>query len=405
MSIDTNPEKIKELLERGVQEVIDKSHLEKALQSGKKLRVKFGIDPTSPDLHLGHFIPLRKLRQFQELGHQVILLIGDFTAQIGDPTGKSSARKTITEKEVKENMKEYTNQAGKILNLKKIELRYNSEWYNKKGVDFAIQLASKFTFARLIERDDFQKRIKADIDVSMNELIYPLLQGYDSVELKADVEIGGTDQKFNLLYGRKVQKKYEIPEQDVMTLPLLVGTDGTNKMSKSLGNFIKITEEPSKMFGLVMSIPDNLIWNYYHLLTNIPDEQIKKIKEKVRHYGFSPMQAKMDLSEEIVKNFYGEKKAQGAKKEFEKVHQKGELPSEIREVEFPEIIKLTEMLHVSGVADSIGAGRRLIEQGAVEVDNEKITDWTKEIKIKDGAGLKLNFTHQNNSYICRFVPR
>ncbi len=390
MSIDTNPEKIQELLSRGVEEVIDKTHLETALKSGKKLRVKFGIDPTSPDLHLGHSIPLRKLRQFQDLGHQVILLIGDFTAQIGDPTGKASTRKSLTEKEVKQNMKEYTRQAGKILDLKKIELRYNSEWYNKKGVDFAIQIASKFTFARLIERDDFQKRIKADIDVSMNELIYPLLQGYDSVELKADIEIGGTDQKFNLLYGRKVQKKYEMLEQDVITLPLLVGTDGVNKMSKSLGNFIKITEEPSKMFGLVMSIPDSLIWNYYHLLTSVSDAEVEKIKEKVRHYGFPPMQAKIDLSKEIVKNFYGEKKAKEANAEFEKVHQRGELPSEMTEWQATKgEYNILDLLFETCLTTSKGEAKRMILGKAVEINGEIKNDWQEILKIENGMIIQV----------------
>jgi len=383
-------DKIKELLERGVEEVIDKNHLETALKSGKKLRVKFGIDPTSPDLHLGHSIPLRKLRQFQDMGHQVILLIGDFTAQIGDPTGKSSTRKTLTEKEVEENMKEYTRQAGKILDLKKIELRYNNEWYKKRGVDFAIQLASKFTFARLIERDDFQKRIKADIDVSMNELIYPLLQGYDSVELKADVELGGTDQKFNLLYGRKVQKKYKIPEQDVMTLPLLIGTDGVNKMSKSLGNFIKITEEPEKMFGLLMSIPDSLIWSYYHLLTSVSDIEIEKIKEKVRHYGFSPMQAKIDLSKEIVKNFYGEKEAEKARTEFENVFQKKELPSEITEWQAKRgEYNILDLLFESRIVPSKTEGKRMILGKAVEINGQPKNDWQEIIKIENEMVIRI----------------
>lgn len=381
--------RIEEILSRGVEEVIVKEHLKKQMLSGEKLRVKFGIDPTSPDLHLGHSIPLRKLRQFQELGHQVIFLIGDFTAQIGDPTGKSSTRKPLTEKEIKDNMKEYTKQAGKILDLKKIELRYNSEWYNKKEADFIIELTSKFTFARLIERDDFQKRLKADIDISMHELIYPLLQGYDSVELKADVEIGGTDQKFNLLYGRKVQKRYGLPEQDIITLPLLIGTDGINKMSKSLGNFIKITEKPFEMFGFVMSIPDILTWNYYHLLTNMPDVEVEKIKEDVRHQELSPMKAKNRLAKEIVGMYHGAKEAEKAETEFNKVFRDKEMPSAIPEfktakTEYP----ILDLLKDAKLCESKAQARRLVEQGAVEISGKVWNDWQGQVKITDNLVIQ-----------------
>jgi len=252
-------DRIEELLSRGVDEVIDKEHLRKRLLCGRRLRVKFGIDPTGSDLHLGHVVPLRKFRHFQNLGHQVIFLIGDFTAMIGDPSGRSEARKMLTEKDIKENMKDYIRQAGKILDFKKIEVRYNSEWYNKKGAMFLFELTSAVTVARAMERDDFQKRMKDDVDVSVLELIYPLMQGYDSVALEADVELGGRDQKFNLLMGRRVQRRYGAPEQDIMTVPLLEGTDGVRKMSKTYGNYIGINENAREIYGKTMSIPDSLM--------------------------------------------------------------------------------------------------------------------------------------------------
>ena len=266
--------RIKDLLTRGAEEVIVKKHLEERLQSGEKLRVKFGIDPTMPDIHLGHSVPLLKLKQFQDLGHQAVFLVGDFTATIGDPSGKTNSRKPLTESEVKENMANYIRQAAKILDIKKVEVRYNSEWYAKKGMDFLVQITSRFTYAHLIEREEFQNRIKKGADISLLELIYPLLQGYDSVELETDVEIGGTDQKFNLLMGRKVQQRFGRPEQDIITMPLLEGTDGVKKMSKSYDNYIGLTDAPFKMFGKIMSIPDKIMGRYFDLLTSVPRREI-----------------------------------------------------------------------------------------------------------------------------------
>ncbi|MEK7519205.1 MAG: tyrosine--tRNA ligase, partial [Patescibacteria group bacterium] len=278
---ENRQEKIEEVLTKGVEEVILKDRLEKRLKSKEKLRVKFGIDPTAPDLHLGHSVVLRKLKQFQDIGHKIIFLIGDFTATIGDPSDRSSTRSVLTKSQVKINMKDYIKQAGKILDIKKIEIRHNNEWYSKKGSDFFMDLTSRFTYARLIERDDFRKRIEKNTDISIQELIYPLLQGYDSVALRADLEIGGTDQKFNLLMGRKVQKKYNVPQQDIMTIPLLLGTDGVNKMSKSLGNYISLQEISSKMYGKIMSIPDTVIWHYLQLLTDFPIKEIERMKKEV----------------------------------------------------------------------------------------------------------------------------
>jgi tyrosyl-tRNA synthetase len=346
--------KIKEILKKGVEEVIVKKHLEERLKSGEKLRVKFGIDPTDPDLHLGHSIPLFKLKQFQDLGHRVIFLIGDFTASIGDPSGRLDMRKTLTESEIKQNMKDYVKQAGRILDMSKAEIRYNSEWYKKKGADFLMDLSSRFTYARLIERDEFKRRIKQDIDVSMLELLYPLLQGYDSVVLKADVEIGGTDQKFNLVFARRVQRKYKQSQQDIMTLSLLVGTDGVRKMSKSYGNYIKLTEEPSKMFGQIMSIPDLLIWHYFKLLTNLPLREIELIKDKVRKTLTGPKEAKLRLAREIVELYHGKDKARIAEEEFIKVFREGETPSQIKTLKItPRSIGAKKLLVKCDLAKSL----------------------------------------------------
>jgi len=368
--------RIDEILTRGADETIEIEHLKKRLLSGEKLRVKFGIDPTSPDLHLGHTVPLRKLKQFQDLGHQIIFLIGDFTARIGDPSGRSETRKVLTDQEIKENMKDYIIQAAKILDMKNVEVRYNSEWYKDKGYAFLFELTSKITVARAIERDDFKKRMKEDIDVSILEIIYPLMQGYDSVALEADVEIGGTDQKFNLLMGRKIQRRYGKKEQDIMTVPLLEGTDGINKMSKSLGNYIGITEDEKSMLSKLMSIPDNLIIKYFKLLTDISEEKIMKMQADMRTSRLNPRDAKLELAVEIVKIYHGEGEAEKAKKYFVDTFSKKEIPSQVPEFLIEtENIKITEFLVKSGQAKSLSDARRKIEQGGVEVDGEKIAGW------------------------------
>jgi len=392
--INTNSQKIEEILTRGVDEVIDKEHLEKELKSGRQLRIKFGIDPTSPDLHLGHSIPLRKLKQFQDLGHKVILLIGDFTAMIGDPSGRSTQRPMLTEKMVKQNLKDYVKQAGKILDLKKVEIRYNNDWYKKKGAAFLMELSSKFTLARIAERDDFKQRIKDDVDISMLELTYPLLQGYDSVELKADVEIGGRDQKFNLLMGRKVQKRYNMAEQDILTMPLLEGLDGVKKMSKSLGNYVGLTEAPSQMFGKIMSLPDELMWRYFNLLTDLSVEEIEKLKDEKQKLTISPRDIKAKLAKEVVKLYHGEKSAQIAEEEFNKVFRNKELPTDIPVFEYNQKqILITDLLFDAKLASSKKEAKRLVEGGGVEImkgDNkERITDWKKEINLEDEDIIKV----------------
>ncbi|MFA4941935.1 MAG: tyrosine--tRNA ligase [Patescibacteria group bacterium] len=389
MKIDTDAKKIEKVLSRGIDEIINKEHLEKKLKSGRRLRIKFGIDPTSSDLHLGHSIPLRKLRQFQNLGHKIIFLIGDFTATIGDPSGRMDSRRPLAKKQVQKNMKDYVSQAGKILDIKKVEIRYNSEWYEKKGAEFLMQLTSRFTYARLIERDDFKRRIKEDIDVSMLELIYPLLQGYDSVELKADVEIGGRDQKFNFLMGRKVQKKYNQPQQDIITVPLIEGTDGLKKMSKSIGNYIGLNDPSFKMYGKIMSIPDELIWKYFNLLTDVSLTEIEEMKEKKQGRLLSLLDIKKKLAKEIVSLYCSEKETQYAADEFEKVFKRKEIPTDIPKMKIPEgKMPILDLLVNAKTVLSKSEAKRLILQKGVKIDNKVEDDWRKIIDVKKGMTIQ-----------------
>lgn len=364
-------QEVEKILSRGVEEAIVKEHLEAALRSGKKLRVKFGIDPTVPDLHLGHTVPLRKLRQFQEAGHQAVLIIGDFTALIGDPSGRAEARRPLTEKEVKQNLKKYLKQAGKIIDLKKTEVYYNSKWY-KKNAALILELMGRESVQRVLERDDFQKRLKEGREIMILEEVYPLLQGYDSVMVKADVEIGGTDQKFNLLMGRRLQRAYGLSEQDIVTLPLLEGTDGVKKMSKSAGNYIGLDAEPNDMFGKIMRIPDNLIDKYFTLLTD----------DNPPAGGRDPREAKLALAKIIVGMYHGQKAGEKAKEEFIKVfsqHQKPEnMPSYKLSVKS---YKLVDLLVETGMVFSKSEARRLIEQGAVRLNDEKKSDPNEQITI------------------------
>ena len=301
-----------DLLTRGVVEVIEKEHFQTVLHSGRKLRVKFGIDPTAPDLHLGHTVPLRKLLQFQDAGHKAVLIIGDFTAKIGDPSGRDKTRPQLSDLEIKKNLKTYLAQAKKVLDLKKTEIHNNSEWF-KDNPKLLLELMSQMSMERIMERDDFQKRIRAGQEVTMLEGLYPILQGYDSVAVRADVEIGGGDQKFNLLMGRRLQRKYGQPEQDVVMLPLLEGVDGVQKMSKSLGNYIGLTEKPEMMFGKIMSVPDELVLKYIELLTDLPLDKMGGLVKK------DPRGAKMELARELVKMYHGEKAAAKAEEEFIRV--------------------------------------------------------------------------------------
>ncbi|MEK9181680.1 MAG: tyrosine--tRNA ligase [Patescibacteria group bacterium] len=380
MKVVTDEKKIDEILTRGVEEVIEKDHLKKKLLSGKQVRVKFGIDPTMPDLHLGHSVPLRKLRQFQDLGHKAVLIIGDYTAMIGDPTGRTETRKVLTEKEVKVNMKKYLNQAGKILDIKKTEVRYNSEWLDK-GLEVILSLAQAGTVNQMLRRADFRQRMDNDLDITVLELMYPLMQGYDSVSVKADVELGGTDQKFNLLMGRKVQRHFDQPEQDVVTFPLLEGLDGVKKMSKSFGNYIALDEKPKEMFGKIMSIPDTLINKYIKLCTNLSLAEIDNSRKQ------NPRDLKMKLAHEIVKICHGEDAAQEAQENFIHTFQKKEIPETMPEIKCKIDELLSEVLVKNKILSSKSEWRRLVGEKAVHdlVKNQNIL----EVHLKISTDLTL----------------
>ena len=367
------------LIRRGTNEIISEEELVKKLNSGKKLRIKLGVDPTAPDLHLGHSVIINKLKVFQDLGHQIVFLIGDFTARIGDPSGRSATRPMMTEEQIMKNIKTYQDQVFKILDREKTEVVFNSKWLNALGIEGLLKLASKHTVAQMLVRDDFEKRFKADIPISIVEFMYPLLQAYDSVALQADVELGGNDQKFNLLLGRDMQRDAGQEPQVVITMPLLVGTDGVKKMSKSYNNYIALNDKPQDMFGKLMSISDELMMFYYELLTQ---ENLDEIKQ------MHPKEAKMKLGSIIVERYWGKEAAENAKNEFNKIFANKDLPTEIEEYKCDkDKIKLSELLFVSKMVSSKNEARRLIEQGGAKVDNEKVTADT-EIEIKDGMILQ-----------------
>ena len=381
MSLSTS-EKL-EILKRGVEEIIPENGLEKKLTKNKPLIIKAGFDPTAPDLHLGHTVLINKLKQFQDLGHKVVFLIGDFTGMIGDPSGVSETRPILTVEQLKKNSKTYQEQIFKILDKKKTKIEFNSSWFKKMTSAELINLSSKMTVARMLERDDFSKRYKGNKPISIHEFIYPLVQGYDSFELKADVELGGTDQKFNLLVGRDIQKSFGMEEQIIMTLPILEGTDGVKKMSKSLKNYIGLQENPNDMFGKIMSISDELMWRYFDLLSFKTSEEIKEIKKKTER-GLNPMEAKKMLSSEIVTRFHGEEKAMLAEKEFTNRFSKGKDPAEIKLIKLSmkaSSISIIDLLSNEELGDkrlckSKSEARRMISQGAVKIDGNKVTDET-----------------------------
>ncbi len=367
---------IKKTFTRGIEEIIDGVHFWNALNSGRKLRVKLGIDPTKPDIHLGHTVPLLKLREFQELGHQAVLIIGDFTAQIGDPSGQSAERQPLTEKEIKVNMKHYLDQAGKVINIKKTEVRYNSEWHGKSLKDF-LAVTKAVSISQIMKREDFQKRIDAGGDVTVLESLYAILQGYDSVMVKADVELGGADQKLNLLMGRRIQRYFKMPEQDIITMPLVEGTDGVRKMSKSYGNYIGLTEKPEEMFGKLMSIPDSLTAKYFTHFTEVEPPQ------------GNPYEAKMLLAETVTKMYHGEKEAMKAKENWIKTFSKREMPEEIRELGIRnKELGILDLLIAAGVPSKSEA-RRLIAQKAVELDSKEKTDEKEVLRLNGGEILKI----------------
>lgn len=366
-------------IKRGTAEIIDQERIEKLLidfyENGKVYTVKAGFDPTAPDLHLGHTVLLQKLATFQKYGARVQFLIGDFTATIGDPTGKSATRKMLSEDEIKENVKSYTNQAFKILDKDKTDIVFNKEWLEALGASGIISLATNLTVARMLERDDFSKRYASNTPIAVSEFLYPLLQGYDSVHLKSDIEIGGTDQKFNLLMGRQLQKVYNVGKQQaVLMMPILEGLDGVQKMSKSLNNYIGVTDEPNEMFAKVMSISDELMWRYYELLSSKSLSDIKELKTGVEDGKLHPKKVKEDLAYEITARFHDKDKAQNAKNEFDRVHAKSQIPTDIEEFELKAPIWIAKALVECNIEPSTSQARRDIKQGAVKIDQKKVSD-------------------------------
>ncbi len=380
-------EKALNIIKRGVVNLINEEDLikklERSYKENKPLKIKAGFDPTAPDLHLGHTVLLRKLKQFQDLGHEIYFLIGDFTAMIGDPTGKSETRPALTKKQVLENAKTYEEQVFKILNPAKTKVIFNSEWFSKMSVEDIIRLCAKYTVARILERDDFKKRLESELPISIHELIYPLFQAYDSVALEADVELGGTDQLFNLLIGRDIQKEYGQEPQVIITLPLLEGLDGVQKMSKSFGNYVGIMEPPFEMYGKIMSIPDHIMWKYYLLLTDFSEEEINKMKEKVEKGEYHPKEAKKKLARYLVSQFHSEESALKAEEEFERVFSKKELPKEAPIIKLQAgKIWLPGFLRDQGLVKSSSEARRLISQKAIDLNKKPVNQ--EEIELFPG---------------------
>jgi tyrosyl-tRNA synthetase len=365
-----------ELIARGADEILVKEELKKKLESGKTLNIKAGFDPTAPDLHLGHTVLINKLRQFQLLGHQVIFLIGDFTGMIGDPSGKSATRPPLTREQVKENAESYQQQVFKILDPELTRVEFNSSWMDKMNASDVVRLASNYTVARMLERDDFNKRYKSNQSIAVHEFLYPLVQGYDSVALDADVELGGTDQKFNLLVGRQLQEANGKAPQVVLTMPILEGLDGVQKMSKSLNNYIGIDESPNEMFGKIMSVSDELMWRYFELLSFRPLNEIDSFKKEIEQ-GANPRDIKFKLAEEIITRFHDEKAAAAAQADFINRFSNNAIPDDMPELEInagSEGMPLANVLKEAGLVDSTSDGHRMVKQGAVKIDGEKVAD-------------------------------
>ena len=364
-----------ELIKRGIDEVLTEDDLVSKLKSKKQLTIKVGFDPTAPDLHLGHTVILNKMRHFQDLGHKVVFLIGDFTGRIGDPSGKNKTRPSLDKEELEKNAKTYSDQVFKILNKDLTDIRFNSEWCEDLGADGIIGLASKYNLGRMLERDDFSKRYKANQQIAIHEFLYPLIQAYDSIALNADVEMGGTDQKFNLLVGRELQRAFDQEPQVCITLPILEGLDGINKMSKSLDNYVGINEDPDEMFGKIMSISDDLMWRWFELLSFRPINEINELKKEVKS-GMNPRDTKILLAEEIIERFHSKEDAENAKNTFLDRFQKGAKPKDIEtfSISLDDDIAIGNLLKESGLVQSTSEAMRLVKQGAVKINDEKIDD-------------------------------
>ncbi len=381
-----------EEIKRGCEEILLEKELEEKISENRPLRVKAGFDPTAPDLHLGHTVLINKLRQFQDLGHEVLFLIGDFTGMIGDPTGKNVTRKPLTQEQVLANAETYKQQVFKILDPKKTTVCFNSEWMSKMSAADMIQLAAQHTVARMLERDDFDKRYSSNQPIAIHEFLYPLVQGYDSVALKADIELGGTDQKFNLLMGRELQKNYGQKPQVIMTMPILEGLDGVQKMSKSLNNYIGINDEPNDMFGKIMSISDDLMWRYFELLSFKPMDEINAYRESIEKDGANPRDIKFELAIEIIARFHDQAAADGAKQDFIQRFQKGQLPDEIPEHELDPANSpwmVGAALKDAGLVSSTSEAIRMIKQGAVKINGEKIENAKLELELSDPIILQV----------------
>ncbi len=384
-----------DIIKRGSVELIPEDELvkklEKSLKTNRPLNVKLGCDPSRPDLHIGHSVVIRKLAQFQSLGHQAILIVGDFTGMIGDPSGRNATRPALSLEQTRINGESYFEQASKILDKEKTKIVYNSDWLGKMSFEDVIKLSSKYTVARMIERDDFTKRFKAGEPISIHELLYPLAQAMDSVAIQSDVELGGTDQKFNLLVGRDIQREFGLEPQVILTMPLLVGTDGIEKMSKSLDNYIGITDEPSQIFGRTLSIPDNLIYTYFELATNVSNYKLAEIKDLLKSENINPRDLKRELARTLVTMYHSAEAAESAQKEFDNIFINKGLPDEIEEFSIGnnKEINILDLIVLVNFAPSKGEARRLVQQGGVSMDNEKIGDLQQVISVKPGMILKV----------------
>jgi len=386
-------EKQLSLIKKGAEEIIPEEELIKKLkksnETGKPLRIKYGIDPTGYDVHIGHLVPIRKMREFQDMGHTGVIIIGDFTAQIGDPTGRDDSRPPLTADQVKNNAEKYMDQLFTVLDESKTEVRWQSEWFGNMGMAEVLKLLGKFTLAQFMAHDTFRKRYEKGLPLGMHEIMYPILQGYDSVAIKSDVELGATEQKFNILCGRDMQRYFNQPEQVALLSPILMGTDGINKMSKSLNNYIAVFDPANEKYGKVMSIPDSLIINYFNYATKVTPEEIWQIEKQLRNDEINPKILKQRLAREIVAIYHGEEGAQNAEEEFNKIFSQKQIPTDIEEYCVAKKTWIVKILTDSGLCATGGEARRMIKQGAVSIDDQKITDDTIELEIEEPVIIKV----------------
>lgn len=381
--INVNVDEQIKIISKGADEVIALDELKEKLKEGKPLTVKLGLDPSAPDIHIGHAVVLRKIKQLQDLGHKAVIIIGDFTGMIGDPSGKSKTRKPLTKEQVLENAKTYEKQIFKILDREKTDLRFNSEWFDKLNFRDVIELSSNCTVARMLERDDFENRMNNHLPIGIHEFFYPLMQGFDSVAIKADIELGGTDQKFNVLMGRTIQKEYNLRQQNALFMPILEGIDGVEKMSKSLGNYIGISEAANVMYEKVMKVPDNLIIKYFNLATDLHPDVVAEIEKSLKDGSVNPRDIKMRLAREIVALYHDEAEVQSAEEAFKNIFQKNLIPEDLKEISISENSSLISAMVSSGFVPSNSEAKRLVKQGGVKINGEKVSDINSELSSDD----------------------